>query len=181
MKISIIGPTNINNLSKATGRTEEEIKVIAENIGRILAEGGYELITMYNYGGILKLVGDSYRKAGGKLSMLYTENDWDWDTKPYMVNLKNADNPIVTKDWHELLWTLVTKSDIVLCTGLSSGVFTEIGYMNWNFHEGKGAKKLFGIRELIRDGKFPVELSLQVGDFAEIISYKEIALRLSSF
>ncbi|OHA27883.1 MAG: hypothetical protein A3D56_01550 [Candidatus Taylorbacteria bacterium RIFCSPHIGHO2_02_FULL_45_35] len=174
MKISLIGPTNIDNLSKATGRSVAEIETLAAEIGRELAIGGHELTTMYNYGGMLKVAGDAYRKAGGKLRMLYTRNDFDWETVPYLSNLAFADIQLETKDWHELLWTLITKTDVVLCVGLSSGVFTEMGYMNWNFQEKKGAKALVGIKELIRGGEFPIELTLQMRDFARVVPFSEL-------
>lgn len=174
MKISIIGPTNVENLSKTTGLSVTQITDIAESIGRRFAEVGIELITMFNYRGMLKLVGDSYVKHGGKLTMLYTDNDQDWETKPYMDNIKYSDNPVRTKDWHDLLLTLVTNTDVVLCLGLSSGVFTEMGYINWNFQEKKGAKALIGVRELIRGGEFPIEIVSQMGEFAKIVSFEDV-------
>jgi hypothetical protein len=123
MKVSILGPTNLNKFSKITGKSQEEIETIAKSIGKIIAENKCNLVVVFNYAGMLKLVGDSYKKNKGKLEMLYTENDYDWDTKIYMNYFKEADIKTKKDSWHDMLLSLVTDSDLVICAGLSAGVF----------------------------------------------------------
>ncbi|MBW3016900.1 hypothetical protein KY316_00885 [Candidatus Woesearchaeota archaeon] len=84
MKISIIGPTNMKKFSKIIGRPVPEIEQISKSIGKITAQNNAALVVVFNYSGMLKLIGDAHKKNGGKLEMLYTENDYDWETKPYM-------------------------------------------------------------------------------------------------
>ena len=74
-----------------------------------------ELVVVFNYDGMLRLVGDSYRKNGGKIEMLYTENDYDWKTENYMKNLSIAARSTKTASWHDMLLKLVSDSDIVVC------------------------------------------------------------------
>ncbi len=172
MLVSLIGPTNIGKFSEIIGKPVPEIKSLAKAVGESLAKSGAKLLVGFNYSGMIRLVGDAYKTAGGKeLQIVYTENDWDWDTQPYLSSVKLADKAIKQEDWHKLLHFLVTEPDFVVCAGLSAGVMAEIGYMKWNYQESKGmVKKLIGIKPLLRDGKFPPEFEF---DMKEIISYAE--------
>ena len=174
MKVSLLGPTNIENLSSIIGLPKNEIQEIAEEIGKILADNKCNLVIFFNYSGILKMVGDSYKKEGGKLEMLYTENDYDWETKIYIKDLKEADIKTKKDSWHDMLLSLVSDSEIVLCAGLSAGVMAELGYMKFNYQENKGkAKLIIGIKELLRDEKFPVEFC-DMEKIMKVVSIKEL-------
>ena len=175
MKASILGPTNMKKFSNIIGKSVNEIENIAKNIGKILADNKIQLVTMFNYSGMLKVICDVYKEKGGKLEILYTENDYDWDTDIYMDNLKEADIKTKKDSWHDLLLSLVKEVDIVICAGLSAGGLTELGYMKWNFQENKGnAKALIGIKELLRNGELPPEISYDLGNVVSVVSIKEL-------
>lgn len=172
MKVSLIGPTNMKKFSKIIGRTMSEIEQIAKKTGKIIAQNKATLTVVFNYAGMLKLAGDSYKKNDGMLEMLYTENDSDWDTDIYMDCLKEADIKIKKDSWHDMLLSLVTDVDVVICAGLSAGTFAELGYMKWNYQDKKGkVKALIGIKEFLKDGKFPPEFE----DMEKIIVVTSVA------
>jgi hypothetical protein len=182
MKISLIGPTDIERLSKIIGKPIREIELKAKEIGKIIAENKLQLIVLFNYSGMLKLVGDSYKENGGKLEMLYTENDYDWETNVYMKHLNEADIKTKKKGWHDILLTLIRDPDLVLCAGLSAGVFAELGYMKWNYQEKKGnIKALIGIKEFLRDEEFPPEISWDMERLISVSSINELSNTLKRF
>jgi len=175
MKVSLIGPTNVKKLSKIIGKPIEEIEKIAKEVGETLAKNDCELVVVFNYSGLIKIVGNSYKQAGGKLEMLYTENDYDWDTELYMGHLEESDSKTKKDSWHDMLLSLVTDSDIVLCAGLSGGVLAELGYMKWNYQDKKGkVNALIGIKELLRDGEFPPEISFDMQDLISLSSVDDL-------
>jgi hypothetical protein len=126
MKVSILGPTNMKKFSKIICTPITEIEKNATEIGKILTENQCEVIVISNYSGMQKLVGDSYKKHGGKLTMIYTENDYDWFTDIYMDGLKEADIKIKMPSWHDALLKLVNGSDIVIFSGLSAAVLQSL-------------------------------------------------------
>ncbi len=165
MKVSLLGPTNIEKFSKIIGRSFEEIEEISKNIGEILAKNKCSLLALFSYAGVEKFVGDSYKANGGKLEMLYTENDYDWYTEMYKKDLDHADIKTKKDSWHDLLLSFVKDSDYVVCAGLSAGVFVELGYMKWNYQEKKGkVKALIVIKEFLKNGELPPEISYDLGD-----------------
>lgn len=176
MKVSILGPTNIEKFSKIVGISLEETKKISKELGKIIAKSNHEIVVVFNYSGMLRLIGDSYKEnEGEKLTMLYTENDYDWDVNCYMDNLKEANNKIRKQSWHDMLLSLIKDSDVVVCAGLSAGGLVELGYMKWNKQEGKGkVKTLIGIKEFLRDGKFPPEIEFDLRDIIKICSVSEL-------
>ncbi len=181
MKISLLGPTNMEKFSKIVGLSLKEIETKAKRIGMDIAKNNLQLVVVFNYSGMLKLIGDSYRKNGGKLEMLYTENDYDWDTEIYMKHLKEADIKTKKESWHHMLLSLVKDSDIVICAGLSAGVFSELGYMKWNYQENKGkVKALIGIKEFLRNEEFPPEVSFEMNKFMIISSAEGLDKTLKS-
>ena len=115
--------------------------------------------------------------------MLYTKNDYDWYTDIYMKYLKDADVKTKKDSWHDRLLSLIKDSDLVICAGLSAGVFTEMGYMKWNFQEGKGkTKALIGIKELLPGGEMPKELTYdKMGEMIKIISVKDLQKTILKF
>jgi len=110
--------------------------------------------------------------------MLSTDNDSDWETKPYKKYEQEADILIKKDSWHDLLLSLVTDSDVVICAGLSAGSMVKLGYMKWNYQEGKGVKTLIGIKELLRGEQFPPEFN-DMKDIIQVISIKELSSFLS--
>ncbi len=184
-EISLLGPTNLKKFSAITGKRNEEIEALGKLIGSATAKSGAKLTVVFNYGGMLKLVGDAHKSAGGTLRMLYTEkaaDSSDWDTAPYEPHLKEADETKKFPSWHHMLLSLVSDADIVLCVGLSAGVFAELAYMKWNKAENKGrVKKLIGIKELLREEQFPPEIAADLADMIEIIPAAELLPTLNSW
>jgi len=182
MKIAVIGPTNIEKFSRLINKPIDEIKKNSAEVGEILAKNSSGLVVVFNYSGMLKLVGDSYRKNGGKLEMLYTENDYDWETKIYMKHLEEADKKTKKDSWHDMLLSLVADNDVVVCAGLGAGVLAELCYIKWNFQEKKGKlRALIGVKEFLRNGEFPQEISYDLDKLIKIVEIKELGKVLKKF
>lgn len=181
MKVALIGPTNIQKLSTIIGKSVADVESLARDVGKVLAQSKCQLVVGFNYSGVIKLVGDGYKKHGGKLEILYTENNADWDTVIYMKHLQEADVKTKKGSWHDLLLSLVTDVDVVLCAGLSAGALGELAYMKWNFQESKGkVKALIGVKELLRNGEFPPEIQYDLDKIIIISSIKELDKILKS-
>ncbi|MFC1775175.1 hypothetical protein ACFLZN_02570 [Nanoarchaeota archaeon] len=181
MKISILGPTSFKNFAKCIDAIPDRIHSNAREVGRVIAKNKFELITMFNYQGMLKFVSESYKENGGKLTMRYTENDKDWDNCVYMNNLSEDNNNVKCDSWHDLLLKLVSDSEVVVCCGLSLGVYVELGYMKWNYQDKKGnVKHLIFIKEFLKDGVLPKEISLNMGDIVKIVSVNDLTTFLHS-
>ena len=128
---------------RLTGLTREQAGEKAAAVGTAIAGAGHELRVVFNYGGMLKLVGDAYKEAGGELSMIATRNDYDWDVEHYLEDLA------------------------VVCAGLSSGVLVELGYMKWNVQDERGkVKRIILVEDLLRDGRLPPEIGENLAGLA---------------
>ena len=152
---------------RLTGLTREQAGEKAAAVGTAIAGAGHELRVVFNYGGMLKLVGDAYKEAGGELSMIATRNDYDWDVEHYLEDLAHADRVEEKPSWHDMLLSLVSDSDIVVCAGLSSGVLVELGYMKWNVQDERGkVKRIILVEDLLRDGRLPPEIGENLAGLA---------------
>ena len=143
LEVSLLGPTNLKKFSAITGLDEQAIAPLAKKVGAATAKSGAILTVVFNYAGMLELVGEAHKKAGGTLRMLYTEktpDSNDWDTAPYEHHLKEADETEKLPSWHHMLLSLVSNPDLVVCAGLSAGVLAELAYMKWNMAEKRGCE-----------------------------------------
>jgi hypothetical protein len=175
MKVSILGPTNMKKFSKIMELPEEDIESKARVIGRILAKHDCEVYITFNYEGMAKLIGDAYKQNNGKLKMLFTKDESWIHTEKLLENLKEAEETIEYADWHEITAHIVSDSDVVICCGLSAGVFLELGYMKYNVQFEKGKiKSLICIPELIRDGKLPPELEVELDKILDVVPIADL-------
>ena len=161
MRVSILGPTNMEKFMELTGLSPIAVEKKAEAIGKAIAMAGHELVCVFNYSGMVKLVGDAYKRAGGKLHMLVATSDADWDVDLYEHHIAEADVVEECGTWNDVLLRLVSKSDIVVCAGMSSGVLVELGYIKWNLQDSRGGvQEVIGVSDLLREGVIVPEIAL---------------------
>ncbi len=179
IKVGIIGPTNLPKLSKLTNKSKDFLLKKAQTIGKILVEKDCEL-WINSDKGMLVAVGRAYKKFGGKkLIVLYPDKGEPWPKKHALPYIKYADELRKEKDWFWSNYNVTALPDLCVCVGLSAGTLSELAYIKWNYTLNRGKlKKLIGIKELLRDGKFPPEVEV---DIKEIIQYMERTEDLGDF
>ena len=107
--------------------------------------------------------------------MLYTESDEPWNARDFMKNLRYADRIVKKKDWNAILLSLVNDNDAIVCTGLSMGVFVELGFLRWSYEEGRSkVKMVVGIKELLRKGTFPPEITFDLKNLLKICPVRKL-------
>lgn len=179
IKIGIIGPTNIQKLSELTGKPQEIFLEKARIIGKILAEANCELWVNSDKG-MLVAIGKAYKNFGGeKLVILYPDKGEPWPKEHATPYIKYADDLRKEQNWFWSNYNVTALTDLCICVGLSAGTLSELAYIKWNYQLKCGnLKKLIGVKELLRDGKFPPEIEV---DIKEIIQYIEKTEDLKSF
>lgn len=179
LKVGIIGPTNIPKLSKLTNKPQEFFLEKAKAIGRILAEKNCEL-WINSDKGMLVAISRAYKDFGGKKCVvLYPDKGEPWPKEHATPYIRYADELRKEQNWFWSNYNVTALPDICICVGLSAGTLSELAYIKWN-HQLKcgNLKKLVGIKELLRDGRFPSEIEI---DIKEIIEYLDVAEDLINF
>lgn len=166
VKVGIIGPTNIPNLSQCIGMHEQVILEVLEEIGKTLADLNCEVWVNSDRGTLVEIA-KAYKKHGGKkLVVLYPKKGEPWPkghAEPYK---EGADEIREEKNWFMCNYNVISLPDVCVCVGLSPGAFSELAYINWDQRLKCGnIKRLVGIRDLLRDGKFPIEFETELKDF----------------
>lgn len=174
IKVGIIGPTNIPKLSKLTGKPQEFFLEKAKLIGKILTEADCELWVNSDKG-MLVAIGRAYKDFGGKkLVVLYPDKGEPWPkehTKPY---IKNADEIRKEPNWFWSNYNVTALPDLCICVGLSAGTLSELAYIKWNYQLKCGnLKQLIGIKELLRDGRLPLEIEVDIKDMVRYVEKTE--------
>ncbi|MDP3093804.1 MAG: hypothetical protein Q8N16_03500 [bacterium] len=183
MKIGIIGPINLQKLSKLTLRPADFFVRKAKNIGKILAESGSELWVNSDKG-MLAGVARAYRKNNGKkLVILWPRKAEPWPNDHASPYIKYADEIRKELNWFWTNYNVVALPDICICLGLSAGVLSELAYIKWNYQFKRGnLKKLVVIKELLRGGKLPPEIEFDIkGVVTYINKAEELGKVLESF
>lgn len=163
LKIGIIGPTNMGKLIHLMKKSRGFFLQGAEAIGRALAQLDCEL-WVNSDGGMINYIARSYQRHGGKrLVMLYPKKGEPWPNTHTKVHLRHADALSPQRDWFWANYAVVTIPDVCVCVGLSAGTLSELAYMKWNCQFSQGnTKLLIAIQELIRRGRLPLEIEIEV-------------------
>ena len=163
LKIGLIGPTNIQKLSKLTKQPVSFYIKKAREIGELLAKFNCE-VWVNSDKGMANIVALAYKKKGGrKLVILYPRQPIPWPNtharpyKNYGDKLKKEPN------WFWTNYNVVAQPDLCICVGLSAGTLSELAYIKWNYQLKRGKlKKLIAIKELLRERKLPPEIEVDI-------------------
>jgi len=171
IKVGVIGPTDISNLSKQIGKPEIIIFEILKEVGKTLADSDCELWVNSDKGTLFE-VARAYKEFGGKkLVILYPKKGEPWPKAHAEPYTKGADVIRREKNWFWCNYNVVSLPDICVCVGFSPGVFSELAYINWDKRLKCGnLKMLIGIAELLRGGHFPYEFRSELGKIMFLMS-----------
>ncbi len=183
LKIGVIGPTNVQKLTRLTRKPANFFLKRARQIGRILADIGAELWVNSDQGMLVGVI-RGYREARGKkIVILWPRKSEPWPRDHAKHYVKYADFVRKEPNWFWTNYNVVALPDICVCVGLSAGTLSELAYIKWNYKLKRGRlKRLVVIKELLRDGKFPPEIEF---DIKQILTYigktKDLAKALKRF
>lgn len=179
IKVGIIGPTNILKLSKLTGKPKDFFLEKAQLIGKTLAETNCEL-WINSDKGMLVAIGRAYKKFGGKkVVVLYPAKGEPWPKEHAKPYIKYCDELRKERNWFWSNYNVTALPDVCICVGLSAGTLSELAYIKWNYQLKCGnLKRLIGIKELLRGGRLPPEIEV---DIKEIVQYIETTENLRDF
>ena len=179
LKVGIIGPTNLEKLSKLTGKSVSFFLEKAKEIGKVVADGGHELWINGDRGMTIS-IGRSYKEnKGKKLVVLYPKVAEPWPDDHIRKYKEVADIVREERNWFWANYSVVSEPDLCICVGLSAGTLSELAYIKWNhlLNQGK-LEKLIAIKELLRGGVLPPEIEVDIGP---VLQYIETTKELHKF
>jgi hypothetical protein len=163
LKVGIIGPTNLQKLSKLTKKPVRFFLGRAQKMGKLLAEAGCE-IWVNSDKGMAEKIARAYKKSGGKkLVILYPRKGEPWPNEHAKPYIKYADEIRKEPNWFWTNYNVTALPDVGVCAGLSAGTLSELAYIKWNYKLKRGnLKKLIAIREFLRGRKLPPEIEVDI-------------------
>ncbi|MBI2642493.1 MAG: hypothetical protein HYW97_01485 [Candidatus Wildermuthbacteria bacterium] len=163
LKVGIIGPTNMEKLTRLTKKPRDFFLKKAEELGKILAVHDCEL-WVNSDGGMPGTVALAYKKYNGKaLVVLYPQKSDPWPNKHTQPYRKVADKVSIQPNWFWANYEVVSAPAMCICVGLSAGTLSELAYIKWNIQFQKGnLKDLVVIEELVRGKVLPPEIGVEV-------------------
>ena len=163
LKVGLIGPTNIQKLSKLTKKPASFYIKKANEIGKLLAKADCEVWVNSDRGMAINIASSYKRNKGKRLVVLFPGSNQPWPNKHARPYKKYADIIRKEPDWFWTNYNVTAIPDVCVCVGLSAGTFSELAYIKWNYQFKRGGlKKLIAIKELLRDGKLPPEIEFDI-------------------
>jgi len=139
MKVCLVGPGDLDLHAQIYGIDKSKLEKVAEEIGRILAESGVEIVLLPDRG-ISYRVAESYKKHNGKrvwCTVPLSDKVFHTDhLEPYRCI---CDETINTGDWFRQDLTICLFGHCILCLGLSLGTVRDFtgGYYLYKLFKGK--------------------------------------------
>lgn len=143
MKVAILGPGNIELISKYTDLSEEDIKKFIHDFGKFLAENDFEIVIAVDRG-IPYEVAKVYKTHDGKKvygvnPQSHEKYDKQEQIKPFM---DVVDEEIKVSSWYHLNGEIASFSDIAVAFGLSCGTMADIVFLYFHYKYLKSETKL---------------------------------------
>jgi predicted Rossmann-fold nucleotide-binding protein len=131
--VGLIGPTNLQRISAASGISEMHYRDSAYAIGRVIAQSGAALAVVPDRG--VALLGmQGYRDAQGPWIIGLTPSGGPSESVATGNCLSNASqcNEIVSGfTWHHQHARICEMCVLLICVGLSCGTLAEIAWTKW--------------------------------------------------
>ncbi len=133
MKISILGTGDISKISRHTAMSKQELKVLIEEIGKLLAEKRCEAVIIPNKGIPLE-ISKIYKKNGGKKVLgVVPVKDKDYGLGHIKEFLSLIDEQLEVDSWYDADGKVAAFGDICIVIGMSPGVMRALTALK--FHQ----------------------------------------------
>lgn len=156
--VGVIGPTNLEGLSNDTGRPVDFLMSQAKDAGRIVAESGSELWINADDSGMPFLAAKSYTESSGvRLVVLVPKRGVPWPHARSELAQSMADKVRYERNWWWANYNQVTRTEVVICLGLSHGTACELGNAGFNhrLNVSHSLCKLIAVRALLEEERMP--------------------------
>ena len=131
--IGLIGPTNLQRISAASGIAEAHYKATAFEVGQAIARAGAVLAVVPDRG--VALLGmQGYRGAEGPWTLALVPSGGPSEsvaTSNCLENSEACDEVVTGFTWHHQHARMCELSDLMICVGLSCGTLAEIAWTKW--------------------------------------------------
>ena len=131
--IGLIGPTNLQRISQASGIPEERYCDAAYGAGRVIARMG-AILTIVPDRGVAVSGMRGYQEARGLWTVGLVPSGGPSDavaTPNCLENSVNCDEVIGGFTWHHQHAFICEFSNLLICIGLSCGTIAEIAWTKW--------------------------------------------------
>jgi len=167
----IIGNANKKKLSDLVGITWDEVLLVYEGVGKALAEKGHAILMVPE--GAMLAVARAYKRAGGKEFVgLVPSADTEWGCEH--VNATECDRTIDGFTWVEAPYQLVKNADAFIELGFGTGTCMELNFVKYNNRFLGENKKVIVVKELLRNGRLPVEVEYDLKDTIDYVGVRKI-------
>ena len=181
MKVSLFGSGDISKIQRFSKLSEEEVKKLIEDVGKLLAEKKVELVIVPSRG-ISYDVAKVYKEhKGPKIIGAIPKDDKDYGIKHIEEYRHISDKEINIGDWYDLNGRLAAQGDLSICIGLSGGGICNIAMLKYHYKY-LGSKTKLIIFENTISSKLHAELEEDLkGNLTYINSIKQLKKLLESF
>ena len=153
MKVGIIG-SNIKEQSKALRKEPEELYLILRSVAEHLASSS-DLIVIPEQGSSSEFIAEVYRENDGtKIVGIIPMQDKEFGVSE--INTPICDEMVNSGTWSNSGPTLIKRSDIILCLGLSPRSVIELCFTRWYPKE-----KILVADDLVTQ-RLPIEIQNQL-------------------
>ena len=122
MKISLLGSGDLTKVERFTEFSEKELKKLIEDLAKLIAEKGHEIVIIPNRGIPLEIA-EAFKKAGGKkIWGIIPTKDKDYGLGHIEEFLSIINNKIEVDSWYDADGKIAASGDVCIVIGMSPGV-----------------------------------------------------------
>ncbi len=174
MRVSILGAGDTTKIHRFSGMSENDVKILIEDVGKLLARKKVELVIVPARGIPYEIAKVYKENNGPKIIGAIPEDDKEYGIMHIEEYRHISDEEFNIGDWYGLNGRIASQGEIAICIGLSGGAICDVAMLKYHYkYLGKKTKLL--VFENTLSSRFPPELEEDLkGNLIYINSVKEL-------
>jgi len=133
MRISLLGPGDLTKILRFTKLSEQEINKLIEDIGKLIAKKGHEIVIIPNKGIPLEITKAYKKNKGKRVYGIVPTKDKDFGISHIEPYLQFIDEKIEVDTWYEAASKIASSGEACIVVGLSPGVIRALAVIKFHY------------------------------------------------
>lgn len=142
MRVSVLGTGDLTKVPRHTKISEEELKQLINDLGKLIAQKGHEIVVIPDRGIPVEVVKAYKENSGKKVYGIVPTKDKKYGTKHIEPYLKLIDDKIEVDSWYDANGEIAASGDVCIVIGMSLGIIVEVALLKYHYRYLKSKTKL---------------------------------------
>ncbi len=161
MKIVMLGTGDLTKIPRFTKISEEKLKKLIIDLGKLIAKKGHELVIIPDRGIPTEVAKVYKEKDGKKVYGLVPTKDQEYGVRHIEPYFHLLDEKIDVDSWYDADGKIASSGDVCIVVGMSPGIMREVTVLKYHYKYLESKTKVIWFKNTI-SSKIPKEIEEEI-------------------